>query len=1512
MNTPRGRRKFVERLANENRKSYGTQDGRGFLRAMELPFEHRWIYLFELIQNALDAGARSIAMSVGEDGDSLTFEHDGDDPIDEGDVRGLSKVFRSTKGASSVGFMGIGFKSVFGRFQEARISDSRWTFRYEMKNVVGEEYGDVQPDLLGAVIPIWDEGIATPTGGFTTRFELRGLVHPQHDLRSDLTEFLPESDRTPLAILADAGLERLCVDGKSWELGVNDRGGGSREAVALSGGENRLWQLFPVSYQPSREAIARFLEHRGIRPSEEERDCVYAEARRPRRVLGILPLDDHGVPAPPRRGRVYATLPTDVDLPFGLHINADWLLTISRTGLKEVEDNPWQRDIVRQVADVVASFLLWVAATQSERDAVSAAFRALAAPSRDAGRLDASFADESWLSRLHDRLEEAAVVPAWATGPGSLTFVTPEEAVHPPAPLAKAFEGDVDLAPALLLGGPVLARTVLGMDGRELLERAGLLKALMPRDLERTWAGGLEDWWESLEGDESDRRDSLFRLWGAVAELAAPPVPGSAFRMAGASLDDSWASVRLPCVRTVTGEWRPVADVTFFKEAPPSEKEPGGDETGNLIENYLPDASGSLSFPWMSGLRAAAGAESESGPLSKALKWLEREATSIDLKRAVGEAMDAMSELSTPDWTVLLSLGHWAMHRNRPDLLARVLVDPSAGPRSVPIGDALVADPYVERGEVRRRLFPRLPAITAAYGEKDPASKSAQEWRRFFETAGAQGALSVRTIRRNQQGRQDAEAFLGRDPGRANSNGYTLLDFEVDQIPGSDAEESARHAFASWLEDGFSSLANHGRRIATFSWYGAARVVGPLSSSWLTRLGYLEWVPCNDSRFRCPKDVLARSDPARSDAPVSRLSEELVRVLEEEGLKFGSAIPEAPALRRLRALGGALGAIELAELLVELRESVSAQDRVQFSRIVRDLSVPSESGQRFPLNRVVRRAGAGGRLRGAMGGWILPLDRIAEALREELVHEDFPYEFPETTTGEQALAYLRWVWERAAVSGEGLANEVRDVLPAAYAYCLDDCIGDESLAERWREALPGCAIFAEREWYRSTEFRSTDSSAQICFDDLEDRRFLPRGSSIRVATGGHLGSSFDHQKRTAKELGLPLLSDRVQLRWEEGAGEESTDWMPRFKLVGELLAYARSGGRSDRGDGDEGGPDLAFRLVDALDLHVSVEGSSPERVRVNARIKNGVLVVAGRPVEFASDAATELVRELGFRQRANLAVATAGLFGAIADRQDFALATEKFTRAFAPDFELPESLDRSAEAAHASTDDDAQPRAKSVADPVHVSPGTPLREPEHPLGTANGGGSFDRDRALAPQEALRKKLKQALKGELEPILDEAVADDQADRSGNGLEFELGDESYRRIAEEYERLCGRQPQVGDPRQTGWDLQSREPETGLERLIEVKGKGRPWTEDEVVELSRAQVSKAFEARDGDNQQAWFLYVVERSGPDSYQVLPIRNPADMATKWILRGGAWRMIADEPRQIPRAQAGADSVGAR
>jgi hypothetical protein len=168
---------------------------------------------------------------------------------------------------------------------------------------------------------------------------------------------------------------------------------------------------------------------------------------------------------------------------------------------------------------------------------------------------------------------------------------------------------------------------------------------------------------------------------------------------------------------------------------------------------------------------------------------------------------------------------------------------------------------------------------------------------------------------------------------------------------------------------------------------------------------------------------------------------------------------------------------------------------------------------------------------------------------------------------------------------------------------------------------------------------------------------------------------------------------------------------------------------------------------------------------------------------------------------------------------------------------------------------------------------------------------------LAAQKALAEKLRRALKGELEPDWDKA--DESEDIPGEPDDGELGDEIYREVVVRYERDCGREPLPGDPRQTGWDIESLDPRTGIRRLIEVKGKGVAWSRNEVVELTRAQVRRAFQTISDGLTTEWYLYVVEQRKPGVFEVLPIQNPVQLAGKWLLRGADWRMVSDEPREV-------------
>ena len=1501
MDNAKSRQAFIAKLSEENRVFYGSPDGLGLLKAIELSFDGRWVYLFELAQNALDAGADSVSVEVAATGDALVFQHNGDRAIEEKDVEGLSKVFRSTKGARSVGFMGIGFKSVFMRFQEVRVSGWDWKFKYEIAQERGEVFGEIRRNLLGSVVPKWDDTIDLPDEAHTTRFELRRRTDGNATLVSDLSHFLPDDDRAPLAILAMSGLKTLQIDGQVWELGAIGEGRGNFEVAALSDNENLLWRVFEAKYQPSKAAIACFLEHRKINPTEEDRDQVYADAARARGVLGVLPLDNDGLPNPPKRGRVYATLPTEVTLPFGLHIHADWLLNISRNGLRELEDNLWQRSIAGEIADVLALFLQWSADTHRDPAAAQAAFTVLARPSSEAGGLESILAEEAWLSRLRERIEDAPVIPIWTETADSLAYAIGGDTLVPPPPMAKAFDEQPDLRPTMLLKGRVLFGQVLGRGAAGLLGDIGLFSNMSPEQLEELWKDGLEDWWNQLPDDSAHRRQLLFRLWAAIADLSSV---------------DAWDDVDLRCVRSVAGDWVAVRGAAFLNEALPAKGEPGGLAARRLMKPFVADEH-RLDAEWVASLRQGRPRDADGGVHTAAWAWIQEHARVIDLREIAETALVDLASRTDPDWSLLVPFGQWAKNRNRADLLAQVLVRSDGEEFGVSVGDSLLANPYVAHGQDLRRIWPDFAAISPSYVETDPKGASAYEWHVFFTTAGAKGRVELKTTATpaSRWEREAVAAFLGveeNDIPQSNNNGYRLLDFDIEPpLPGSGAPREIRSALAAWLEGGFRILNGKGRRTATYTYYSRGQRRGVLPSAWVEGLSQLAWVPCDDGELRLPKDALPGLDPAREEAPFANLSSELLSTLDQEGVRFGTNVPEATTLRRLAKTGSRLDSSDLSTLLAECRAEISTgMDDELLKGVLRSLTVPTVDNRRVKLDRIVKRAG--GRLRGALGSWVVPMDRIDESLRTELEHPNFAWDIPETTTGGQALDYISHVWSRARTSPDGLANEVRDVLPTAYAYCLDDSANDRPLFERWESGVHQAMVFAGREWLALAD--TTD----VYLDDIDDRRFLPRQGEFRTVTGGHLGGLRAEQLRVAEVIGLRTLSSCITMDWQDGEVlQVPREWEEKFDLICELLRGVRGTEFNDDervGIGARSRPNLVH--VGELSLAVSIGKAPAEVVPVNARLHEDTLTVAGRPLQFGADAAKELLRYFSFGQRAGLAADLTGMITAI-DNEDFHLGADKFRRSHAPALvsqgesepdvvrtengRLEGESDKDHESSTPNTVAGTEAKgeeAPMLGDVGEVHPPTSGgglvdqvndAEPD----STSMGGSYGKQRALAKQKALARELKRSLKGEIVPDLDEGDVAIAGTTDGDE-DKRLGDEEYRDAVAKYEREAGREPELGDPHQTGWDVRSTDPETQEVRLIEVKGRGRPWDGDEVVELSGAQVRKAFEAGG-----AWYLYVVEKKAEGGYRVLPIENPVRLAGKWILCGESWRMVAESSERL-------------
>ena len=116
------------KIRDENIARYGWDTA--VLDLLGQLYSERTHFIFELIQNAEDAGATELTFELFED--RLEVPHDGR-PFTEADVRGVCGVGKSGKSGdlTRIGRFGIGFKSVYAYTRNPRVYSSGEHFRIE-------------------------------------------------------------------------------------------------------------------------------------------------------------------------------------------------------------------------------------------------------------------------------------------------------------------------------------------------------------------------------------------------------------------------------------------------------------------------------------------------------------------------------------------------------------------------------------------------------------------------------------------------------------------------------------------------------------------------------------------------------------------------------------------------------------------------------------------------------------------------------------------------------------------------------------------------------------------------------------------------------------------------------------------------------------------------------------------------------------------------------------------------------------------------------------------------------------------------------------------------------------------------------------------------------------------------------------------------------------------------------------------------------------------------------------
>lgn len=1501
-------RQFIESIREKNHKFYSDPRGKGSLKDLQQTFPHPWLYVAELLQNAIDEKASRIHLSINEDG-QLVFEHNGN-PFDYKDVDALCVRGVSTKGASTVGFMGIGFKSVFRSFENAHISSGPWKFSLKVAVNKGSEFGDLQRDWLGAVLPQWDESVVSPSTGMTCRFVLSGRLPGLNPVEDDLDRLVGK-DETLLALLAWRGVEELTWNGKRWLLGKSAKPLGDGEDYRLmlealddSGSGLRRWVMFLANYEPSDEAIGRFLEHRQLDPSGDEKERVYAEASRRREVAVFCEVDDGNDPVPTDRGSAFALLPTGVTLPIGLHVQADWLLVVSRQEIMQIEGNKWHVEILLQIPKLLCHFLEWVVSDETGED-WERGYDALPANYRSDAETDRWFNRKEFRDRLREEIENLPFLPVLVEDDSTVDFITPQHARALPDALAIIFADDASRQ-TLLFGNQVVSRNLLGKRALQCVSSLELIAELSADELTEQWSQGRVGIWLK-QFDESDREKRLASLLAALTKL---------------DVNELWKAAELKCLPTESGEWTS----RQFAQRFPRDWNVLAQEADirSALAPFMRSPDAMLSWKLDSAWTLAR---------SPALSYIESVSTPR-LEELVTLWWESLPEQPTAEQSQLVvQFTSWVRTKQpqRKSMVRKLLCTHNDGSLKLLLAEStLLAEPYA--GDFRRTFFPAHPVVVSDYIDVD-MSASLADWRSFFESLNPhpQGQfalrLSVKTLSSYQLRElfgtdyqpPDLRATWFRTKWRGleiDNSAYKLLEPELpralkDLLDKDDISLEMAADVAAWLADTPGMLKEYtALRLAYIAYFQNVVTETRLDypAAWIQDLKDISWVPAQQrTRPYRPEDVLAFSDPARPQFPVANLPDELISILQQAGIPFGSALPDAPAIDRLSIQGPDADPKTLLDLVRKAIEDAQDDEKKRnyLLKILKERNlflIPAggtsiDERTRVPYSRLVRSA-----LRSTLADWIVAVERFNRESIERKVLEliDSFAPVPETTSADQVLGFLSWVW-----STRPEAERVRNVLPRAYQYLRNDLPGDSVLLRNWADLRQAAEVFVtpQRRWV------AVQGNDRVYLDDLGQAIPGSITSKLELATPGHLGEDMADRAATAELLGLRLLSSRFRVEVRpEGREPLPAHWGQGFEYIQnrlrEQLGYGSSADEEDKWSEQDDRPTFTLSLWRDIRTLVFDRDDEVHASRSRAALINDMIAVSGTPAEFAAELCTVLCNRWGLRLRRDLADLLPKVVIQLMQLNDPTLVSVWLSGGSRPAKEEPREIDhQNPELAPAG---DAQPTGQNVPWPSPALLNNPLvgdvqPPPQGPLPKGGSHTATDRETRLDNLLRQRKELDRQI-SELATV--GIVPDSDEEELAPGAEGKFrSDDPYRDAVIEYERDRGRWAVPKSPTQEGHDIDSYtheegHPERRLLRRIEVKGKGVNWTSGEIVEMSDSQFRHALTQKVEDEillhpEFDYWLYVVEHDG-SGLHVLPIKNPVRRAARYELRGATWREFAE------------------
>ena len=307
-----------------------------------------WSFLYEVIQNAVDAGATTINISFDEDA-CLRVSHNGTELLNHKSIQGICGFSMSSKDLDSVGFMGIGFKSFLGFFSKVIVQDKNVRFSTEAPRTGNSS----KPDVKKLYYPDWINEIQNLPDEMTTSFQ---FVEPMPNTLGRLEAACDNFDPLWLAVFGSRNLKTLVLQDRVFEFANKAEG---VQIACTTAGFEKSWHYMILEEAVSLDEISiRELKERRNR-EDDDTQSVQKSVRLLKEIIIIEEDKKRIIPKEMDAGEMFCLVPLgkDFSFPFKIGVDSDWLVNPTRTALiQEDSAHHYHKSLLSQLPNLLKKY----------------------------------------------------------------------------------------------------------------------------------------------------------------------------------------------------------------------------------------------------------------------------------------------------------------------------------------------------------------------------------------------------------------------------------------------------------------------------------------------------------------------------------------------------------------------------------------------------------------------------------------------------------------------------------------------------------------------------------------------------------------------------------------------------------------------------------------------------------------------------------------------------------------------------------------------------------------------------------------------------------------------------------------------------------------------------------------------------------------------------------------------------------------------------------------------------